>query len=220
MRSFRKAPEPRKLREYRGIPGATYSSLEQDAKESLRKALAAEQGYLCAYCMARITPTESGMKIEHQEPQSVDPSRQLDYQNLLGVCLGGMGLPREEQHCDTSKADQRIWSHPAVPERNPEPHLRYLADGRLESIDPRVDHDLRVLNLNEPRRLVPNRRAALDAFAQWFIEKNRSNPGSWKRETVERFLQELRTPDASGRLQPWLGGAEFFLRKKLQRLAR
>ena len=79
------------------------------------KALLKEQGYLCAYCMKKIT--EKTIHIEHWIPQRhpqegyLEYSQEdcdrfaIDYQNMLGVCPGGKGssntphvIPIEEMH--------------------------------------------------------------------------------------------------------------------------
>ncbi len=216
MRSIRKEPEPGDLRAHRATLGATYGNLTPEAKQSLREALVREQGHLCAYCMQRIEPTEAGMKIEHWSPQSEDSESQIDFRNLLGVCSGGMGRAQKHQHCDTSKANQGLWSHPADPGRNPEPSLRYLADGTMRALDERVSQDIEVLNLNESAILTPNRRGAFSGFSEWLRRKGETKPGSWSRQTIERLLRELVTPDASGKLRPFVGVGEHLLRKKLR----
>ena len=51
------------------IPGATYSDAGIP-KDQLKESLLKEQGYLCAYCMSRIS--EDTMKVEHWHPQRSD----------------------------------------------------------------------------------------------------------------------------------------------------
>src|SRR5207247_2069745 len=126
------------------------------AKDDLRRALLAEQGGICCYCMQHITP--QNMKIEHWASQRRHPEIQLDYQNLLGACDGGDGAARHLQHCDTRKGYDDIGIHPADPERNCERLTKYQADGVTYSNDARIDSDLdKVLNLNL-QRLANNRK--------------------------------------------------------------
>lgn len=63
---IRKGTEPRSLTEYRNQPGATYEGYRE--KDALRDALLEEQGYICAYCMRRISKEK--MKIEHWKAQN------------------------------------------------------------------------------------------------------------------------------------------------------
>lgn len=90
MKYINKEIEPRSLRHYRSNdPNPTYEDYRE--KDDLRKALLAEQGDICCYCMQRIKIGK--MKIEHWKPQSTIKSLQLDYKNLLGACLGGRRAP-------------------------------------------------------------------------------------------------------------------------------
>src|SRR5438552_2616590 len=106
MRAISKGDEPRSLIEHRCTPHADYDNYT--GKNDLRQSLTTEQGKLCCYCMQRIEPDESRMKIEHWRSQTGYPSEQLNYGNLLGACLGNEGKPRRLQHCDTFKADAEL----------------------------------------------------------------------------------------------------------------
>src|SRR5271154_1540480 len=67
MKLIKKGKEPPGLREYRSDPFATYEGYS--GKDELREALAREQGFLCCYCMSRISANERDMKIEHRVAQ-------------------------------------------------------------------------------------------------------------------------------------------------------
>jgi uncharacterized protein (TIGR02646 family) len=104
MKKIIKQSEPRSLVEHRSQANANYDNYPE--KDDLRKSLLKEQGYICCYCMSRIKLDE--MKIEHWQPQTKYISRQLDYKNLLGACMGNQGARPQNQHCDTRKGDSEI----------------------------------------------------------------------------------------------------------------
>lgn len=60
MRYITKGREPSSLTQYKKQSGAYFDGTN---KEDIRQALLEEQGYLCAYCMCRISA--ENMKIEH-----------------------------------------------------------------------------------------------------------------------------------------------------------
>lgn len=69
----------------------TWSDLRGREKQSLREALASDQGYICCYCGERIS-SNTETEIEHVYPRSLcteDENKKLDYQNLLASCSGG-----------------------------------------------------------------------------------------------------------------------------------
>jgi hypothetical protein len=78
MRTITKGSEPKSLRDYRAVPGATYDGKDfTRVKNAIRKALLRDQHHVCCYCMRRISdelrptstaslaPSEPGMKVEH-----------------------------------------------------------------------------------------------------------------------------------------------------------
>lgn len=216
MRHIRKGHEPQGLLEYRRTPHATYEGLPQEVKEELRERLAREQGFLCCYCMQRITPEPDGMKIEHWAPQSQSSERQLDWKNLLGACKGGEGAPLAEQHCDSHKGNTPIRVNPL--EERCERLLRFLADGTITSDDPAVQTDLsQTLNLNYAR-LRNNRKAVLDAFRK-FMQRKYSGT-TWSDEALTRELTRLQQPDRNGRLQEYCQAPIYWLKKRLGQAGR
>ena len=217
MRHISKGPEPRSLVTYRLTPHATYASLPKDVKNELRERLARDQGFLCCYCRRRIEPEESRMKIEHRASQS-DPSthhRQLDWKNLLGACNGGEGSPQRQQHCDTHKGDTPITLNPI--EEGCERVVHFLADGTIRADGSAAHADLdRTLNLNQAQ-LKNNRKAVLDAFLQ---AMRRKHPGTtWPDTAMMRELEDLRQPDAMGRLAEYCQVPIYWLKKRMGRLA-
>ena len=111
MRVITKSPEPLSLTRHRAAAHSDFGNYT--AKDDLRQALVTEQRGLCCYCMGRIRPEPASMKIEHWRCQAHYLDEQLNYRNLLGVCLGGDGQPTRRQHCDTRKGDRDLrWNPP------------------------------------------------------------------------------------------------------------
>jgi uncharacterized protein (TIGR02646 family) len=215
MRVIRKGRPPKALTEHRAQPvGAGYDNLP---KQALWEALAKEQGYLCAYCMGRIEPHNDHMKIDHRmarNPKSGSgKATTLVYRNFLGVCKGGEGLARQEQHCDTYKGNRPLRIDPTDAKSGWERSIRYSASGAIASSSPPIDEDMNaVLNLNvdalkEARRSAV--QAALEAM-DW------QNPGQWSEAAIRRAIARWEAPD-EGRLAPYCEAILYFLRKRLAR---
>jgi uncharacterized protein (TIGR02646 family) len=215
MRYIQKGPEPRSLLQHRLTPHATYDNLRKD---EVREQLAREQGFICCYCMQRISNEPDGMKIEHWAPQGAPATshRELDWKILLGACKGNEGAPGRDQHCDSRKGETPITINPT--ERRCEQLVRFLADGTIESDDPAVQVDLNeTLNLNFPR-LKNNRRAVLDAFRQ-FMQRKYSGV-TWSSAALEQELAGLQQPSTGGMLQPYCQVSVYWLKKRLGMLGR
>ncbi len=213
MRDIKKGPEPEALRAHRlSDPAADYDGLTREAKDDLCVALLKEQGAVCCYCTQRIRAAT--MKIEHRQPQSLYPERQLDWKNLLGACPGGQGRRLRFQHCDTRKGDQEISLDPVA---GVERQLRYLSNGELRAGHPDPQHraDLdreldEVLNLN----LDPFKRARLAALEGLKRKKPR---GDWKAAFLRRELEVLRGRSRDGLLTPHTQLAITNIERRLKR---
>ena len=207
MRTIQKNNEPRSLTVYRRQPDPTYDNYAD--KDTLRLSLAIEQRGLCCYCQSRIRSDRASMKIEHWQCQATYPDRQLDYRNLLGACLGGLGRPRHEQHCDTRKGNADLCFCPADPAHRLEQRISFLGDGRITSDDAGFNTQLNeVLNLNWDR-LVNNRKAVLVAFQQRLQMGRKLDPA-----------KELPKWDGSqtGELPEYSQVVVYYLNKKLGKI--
>jgi uncharacterized protein (TIGR02646 family) len=210
MRNIQKKSEPKSLTQHRANTNSDYDNYPQ--KQDLRDILVGEQKGICCYCMQRIKAESTKMKIEHWQCQDRYPHQQLDYNNLLGACLGGEGQEPERQHCDTKKGNRDLLYNPANRFDDVESKLRFLRDGQIESDDPQFNQEINdVLNLNE-NRLVRNRKAALDAFQQGFMGKNPTKAG------IEKALREWNGENGEV-LQPFCQVVVYYLRKKLKRMS-
>lgn len=206
MRMITKGPEPASLVTHRSTPHCGYDNYMD--KDTLRIALVAEQRGICCYCMRRIDSRPGLMKIEHWQCRANYPEKELVYRNLLASCRGGEGKPRDQQHCDTRKADDDLLWNPADPQRRVEDRIRYGADGVIQSDDPVFDQQLNgVLNLNLPR-IKNQRKASLDAVLDWWRRERR--PVS--RQRVEREIERRR---ALPTLAPYAQVGIWWLGRKL-----
>jgi uncharacterized protein (TIGR02646 family) len=197
MKRIIKGTEPSDLLNYRLSDDLNKSYKNYHPKDSLKKSLLKEQGYICAFCMRRIS--ESNMEIAHWEPIKGNfgkPERQLDYKNLLASCAGNRGNPDKLQHCNAKQADTPLKVNPTDLDRNCENLIRYSNSGRIFSDDEGVNNDLQIiLNLNV-ETLVKNRKMALDTVIQKLI-KLFPNKDFSKIELTKR-VNEWKSKDSRG----------------------
>ncbi len=211
--------EPVSLKSHRSTPGATYNDCN---KEDIRQALLKEQGHICAYCMQRISANsdKSGvpmMQIEHYEAQSQNEDLQLNYLNMLGVCLGNKGFARHLQHFDQSRGNEVLKIDPRQPVC--EEYIRFSNNGEIYSDDEQVDNDLnRILNLNV-RYLVDARKAAIDETVKNLRNKYKKKPGqSWSKSDLQKEIRNWQELDVDGMFPVFCQAAIYYLQRKLQRL--
>lgn len=214
MRAIGKGPEPHSLTTHRLTPHCAYANFAD--KDRLRAALFAEQYGLCCYCTGQIYEDPTLMKIEHWRCQSSHPGEQLDYQNLLGACMGGQGQPEDRQHCDTSKGDRDLRWNPANPTHNIEQRIRYEADGTIRSDDLEFDAQLcDVLNLNMTT-LKNHRKGVFSAMTEWLKSEKARLQGPVPRARLEREREKRVAGDLRGR--PFGRVAVWFLDQRLSRV--
>lgn len=210
MRTIRKGSEPRSLTLHRLSGNATYNNYQD--KETLRSALVTEQRGLCCFCLSRIRADGQQMKIVHARSQSMAPTEQLDYTNLLAACKGNEGQPRKSQHCDTRQGNRHLTWNPADAEHSVEVFVHFSGDGRIFSRDSVFDNELnQVLNLNFSN-LVNNRKATLDAFLQAFRKD-----GGLSLSTLEKWLKKWSGESTTGDLQPFCQVIVYWIQKRMNR---
>jgi uncharacterized protein (TIGR02646 family) len=209
MKKIIKQSEPRSLVEHRSQANANYDNYPD--KDKLRESLLKEQGYICCYCMSRIKLDE--MKIEHWQPQTKYTSRQLDYRNLLGACIGNQGARPQNQHCDTKKGDSEITINPIEGNKNCENLIKYRPDGKIYSDDVSVNQDLNEsLNLNLGF-LKKNRKDALNVVIRKLDEKFSNK--TWAKITVQKEIDKLNTKDENGFYDAYCQFIVSYLKSKL-----
>jgi uncharacterized protein (TIGR02646 family) len=209
MKKIIKQSEPRSLVKHRSQANANYDNYPD--KEKLRESLLKEQGYICCYCMSRIKLDE--MKIEHWQPQTKYISRQLDYRNLLGACIGNQGARPQNQHCDTRKGDSEITINPIEGDKSCENLIKYRPDGKIYSDDVSVNHDLNeTLNLNLSF-LKKNRNDALFLVIRKLNEKFPNK--TWAKISVQKEIEKLITKDENGFYDAYCQFIVSYLKSKL-----
>ncbi|WP_411679609.1 retron system putative HNH endonuclease [Clostridium thailandense] len=223
MRFIKKGKEPNSLMEYKKQSNAYYDGCN---KSDIRKALLKEQGYLCAYCMRRIS--EENMTIEHYDAQSkISEKDALDYNNMLGVCLGNRdSKKRGNLTCDTHKGKEKLTcdAHRGNEVLTVNPFekatidfIKYDNDGKIYSENSNIDKDLNLtLNLNCRQVLLKeNRRKALEALKKKLIKLKPAS--KWNREFLKKIIRRYEAPDANGKFEPYSGIILYYLKKKLDR---
>jgi uncharacterized protein (TIGR02646 family) len=218
MKRIIKGIEPSCLLKYRQIQGANYE--DYHPKEPLKKALLTEQGYICCYCMGRISI--DNMEIEHHKAQSDNSHLQLDYKNLIASCSGNRGQGQKNLHCNARKGDyegrNRNYTmnlNPADANKNCENYITYSSTGRISSIydDGTINHELNeILNLNH-EILVKNRK---DTFSSVINALNKKFPNkTWSKEAIKKKLEELSSKDPEDKYSPYCQYIVWYLSKRI-----
>lgn len=222
MLEIKKGPTPRELAVFQGTEGASYGS-QGFPREVVYKALLKEQGYLCAYCMKKIT--EKTIHIEHWIPQrhpqegyseysQEDCDRfAIDYQNMLGVCPGGKGSSKIHTTCDSHRGNAYLFVNPLKPWMMVT--LQYERDGKISSTNEKIDKDLTdLLNLNEAS-LKANRSRAWEACKKVLMKKKKT--GTWTVTMIDKQIAHYEQVSEEGYRLPYAGIVLYWLRKYRQK---
>jgi len=212
LKKINKGREPLSLRQYRSsVPTSDMekSNIYDDYKEKniLRKQLLEEQGYVCCYCMGRIS--ERNSKIEHFKPQSGFREEQINYSNLFVACKGGEGT--KIRCCDTQKDNRSLNEINLLTEIESE--IKYSKDGEISSkrtTDRQMSSLTRemndILNLNSPL-LVKNRKQTYDNF------KNKLK-GKWSKSNLRNAIDSYKNKQGD-KYAPYSEMMVYLLTKKL-----
>ena len=131
MLYIKKYKPPNSFVHYVKQPNVHFDDMDTEVKQELRLSLLREQGWLCAYCMKRLSFDGNDVKIEHYEPRNTE--NELKYENLLAVCKGGEGSVPERQTCDTRKGNQVLNINPQ--RRQDIDTVSYTSNGDILSSD-------------------------------------------------------------------------------------
>lgn len=211
MLKINKTSEPKSFAEHRCHGNSCYENIPESTKKELKFSLLKEQGYLCAYCMARIS--EENMKIEHIYSRNMHPELELNYTNLVACCLGNEGKSYKEQHCDTSKKDKCLYKNPAIHGDFIIKTISYNQNGSIKSSDKDFDNEINdtlQLNIEE---LCINRRTVYKAVndqlskLQDYTNKNK----------IIKILNIWKNKNKYGKFEPYSGVAIFILEKRLRK---
>jgi len=213
MLLIKKGKEPNSLTIYKKQSNAYYDGCN---KGDIRQALLKEQGYLCAYCMRRISADK--MKIEHYETQSsCDAKRALDYNIMLGVCLGNSKERQKYENltCDSHRGDTDLTINPLV--KSTIDLIKYKVDGTIYSDNEIINKDLNeTLNLNcEQSLLKVNRARSLKALKDYLSSQQRK--GIWKKELLSKIKNKFSTYDSDGKFKEYSGIILYYLNNRIER---
>ncbi len=216
MIAILKRVEPNELTEYRQQPDAVYDGPNFTAvKNAIRKSLVKKQGYLCAYCMRRIEPTQKKMKIEHWHCQDTYPNEGLNYTNMLGCCYGNEGNAFKDQHCDTHKGNMDILFNPGDETHHSKLRIHFKGNGTISSSDEKFDKQINnVLNLNY-NRLKSNRQAVWQSVTKMLTKIQ----GSATFQQIKNLIRQWDTKNSQGKFKEYKGVAIYYLEKKLKRMS-
>lgn len=202
--------EPNALRRFRNeTPNPTFVGyVDKDPitgeEKPLKNALLKEQGYLCAYCLGRISlelneQNKPKIEVEHFMSQELEPTLSITYRNLLGVCNGAsITYPEKEQmhHCDKTKGDEgkmngKVRLFKLDPRSiNCEKLIKYDLMGKIMAVneDALVNDDLnKVLNLNN-KALQTARKAVLDTAKNKMIKEKPVQ--QWNKAFLQKHIDE------------------------------
>lgn len=230
--------EPQALRSFRNsTPNATYKGyIDKDTStykvHPLKEALLKEQGYLCAYCMGKISLTlnernKPKVEVEHFKSQELYPNLDLSYMNMLGVCNGSsIAYPEKEEihHCDKTKGNEGKMSgkvelkklNPC--DKNCENLVTYKADGEIlpaNNNDVDTKHDLEIaLNLNN-QALKDARKAVLDTARKKLIREKPIQ--QWNKPFLRKHLELWQMKNERGEYKSYCMVAVWFIEKLLSK---
>lgn len=209
MLYIKKHKPPNSFVHYARQSNAHFDDMDTEVKQELRLSLLQEQGWLCAYCMKRLSFDGSDVKIEHYEPRNTE--NELKYENLFAVCKGGEGSAPERQTCDTRKGNQVLNINPQ--RRQDIDTVSYTSNGDILSSDNVFQADFdNILNLNDSQGyLIKNRRQALISFQKEIHKKL-----TGKHATADfwhNYLLKYEKCDGSMKI-PYLGIILWYIRKK------
>jgi len=203
---LKNSSEPASLIKYRS-KNTNYLDLDYQTKNELKEQLLQEQGHICCYCMSSIA--QEKMIVEHFKCRDKYPKLQLDYQNMLGSCLGTKGKPKYLQHCDLKKENYEITLNPANLKINCEDFIHYDAAGKIYSNDKKIDTELNdILNLNS-QTLVDARKSILNVLKSTL--KNNSI-------SLEQMLNALKIKSAQGKYQPYCQISIVYIQNQINNL--
>lgn len=206
---IRKTKEPKSWTSHRNTPGADY-----EANEDLRKALLADQGYLCAYCMRRIPKKDEGSdetsRIEHIIPQeSLSRKERMDFSNLVICCPGALeGVEGKKTHCDRHKGKRKISFSLFDPVFIDS--LNYNNDGTIVSTNETWNKEINnILNLNIS--LLKKCRKEVKKGIITVLGKRK-----WTKADILALQKIYESKDSDGHYVQYCGIGRWYLSKKVR----
>jgi uncharacterized protein (TIGR02646 family) len=206
LRQIEKQEPPTELETQLKTPGATFEGCPIEVKRAIRRDCMRDQYGICCYCCGPLSEDSSHQQIEHIVAQAVDPTRTLDWTNLLISCASGRPevspTKRGELTCDDHKGSDRL---PITPlDAGCESRFRYVPEtGQIvtHGQDAEAKDTIRILNL-DCARLRGGRREAMEEASRFANLR--------KEEWIGRFLEPQ-----DGRLIPFQPAVKSLLRERL-----
>lgn len=144
-------------------------------RRKLRKQLVEEQGYICCYCMKKISLNAS--HIEHFWPQTAFPQIDLDYNNMFAPCNGYVTISTDE-HCGHKKEDWWEKDMISPTETEIEQMFKYSFDGKIHSVPGKSTANIAQKMITQmgldSYHLERNRRKAIES-SEFFEEEEYSH---------------------------------------------
>lgn len=160
---------------YSDFPDKRKEDCKINARGNLRKQLIEEQGYICCYCMQRISCENS--RIEHFKSQEHNRSLQINYKNLFIACNNSEGESPNNQHCDVRKGDRELSNINLLSIQSIN-RIKYENDGTISSNNVDMNAEINeILNLNI-QLLKDARRKALSDLIDKIDEWTKANLNS------------------------------------------
>jgi uncharacterized protein (TIGR02646 family) len=217
---IKKKGEPKSLTDKRNTPDSKYDGPLKDWQEQLLD----EQGYLCAYCMGRISLDRDQMGnphigIEHyisQDNSAKEPylglRLDLQWQNMLGVCNGKFGF---DLHCDKAKGKSKLNVLDPLDINKSEKVVRYSLSGEIlpnttnQDLERGISEDLNcILNLNA-EKLKEARMDVMDV-AKNILKKKYPN-GAWRITDIDKEIRDWQSRTKDGRYKAYCQAAIWYL---------
>ena len=215
LKKIIKGREPVSLTAYRSSVARAdmgKPNIYEDYKENaiLRKQLLEEQGYLCCYCMSRISETKS--KIEHFKAQSIFRDLQINYENLFIACKGGEGTT--ERCCDTLKGNSPLESVDFS--LSIENEIKYSKKGHISSMaTTKKEMSLLTKEMNEVLNL--NSNILVNNRKQTYEEFKSQIKGRWSKSNVQKAIIHYKKKH-NGKYAPYSEMMVYLLTQKLRAL--
>jgi uncharacterized protein (TIGR02646 family) len=187
MRTIKKGNQPPSLTRWKkSNPHGRYNQLTEDIRRSIRQQALEEQFYLCAYCCQSFK-TLDDCHNEHVEAQNLNPTRALDFINIVASC-------NNPNQCGQAHQSLPLPLTPLMPECETE--LQFKISGRVEGLSDRAKTTIQVLNLGdreENNRALIEKRKQLSAALLW---TNSIDPaeGLEDEELLKILIDDLEKP--------------------------
>jgi len=195
----------------------SFQDLPSGVKKKIKNTLLAEQGFLCCYCMRRIT--YETMRVEHWKSQRDNKDLRLTYSNMLAACDGGEGknVPDTYTHCDVHKRHRDLSYNPSNPGHHVEDKVKYQHDGTIIADDKYLLYDIEtILNLNSEQaasRLILNRKAIKKSLDVLFTKDTITL------RDIARLITKFSSKNSAGKFEEYAGVTLYYLKKRKKTLA-